>query len=185
MNRPIAIRLARLDECDEIRSLIKKSSRKLATGFYQAELVEVALQGVLGVDTQLILDGTYFAAEHDHHIVGCGGWSWRQTLFGSDAVGGRDDSALEPAQDPAKIRAFFVHPRFARQGIASMILERCESAARAYGFHHFELGATLSGVQFYQSHGYIAGASYTYECAPGFDMEVVPMMKTISALSTS
>ena len=181
MNRPITIRLATLDECDEIRSLIEISSRKLATGFYSPDLVEAALQAVLGVDTQLITDGSYFVAKHTKLIVGCGGWSWRQTLFGSDSVAGRDDGILDPVTDAAKIRAFFVHPVFARQGIGSKILHRCESEASDYGFHTFELGATLSGVQFYQARGYVAGTSYVYKCAPGFEMEIVPMTKTIMA----
>jgi len=176
----ISIRLAKLEEYSEIRSLIEMSSRKLAASFYTSELVELALQAVLGVDTQLIMDGSYFVAENEQRIVGCGGWSWRQTLFGSDAVGGRDDGVLDPAGDPAKIRAFFIHPRYTRRGIGSLILEHCEAAAKDAGFHKLELGATLSGVQFYQSHGFRAGKPYAYECAPGVGMEIVPMYKTIN-----
>ncbi|MGC2248580.1 MAG: GNAT family N-acetyltransferase [Terriglobales bacterium] len=87
-------------------------------------------------------------------IVGCGGWSRRKTLYGGDQFAGREDSPLDPAIDAAKIRAFFVHPEWARRGIGGMILEACESAARAVGFHRLEMGATLTGVPFYKAKGY-------------------------------
>ncbi|HJY36706.1 MAG TPA: GNAT family N-acetyltransferase, partial [Steroidobacteraceae bacterium] len=118
-------------------SLIARSARELSAGDYTPEQVEGALRGAFGVDTQLILDRTYFVAEADGKLVACGGWSKRRTLFGGDARSGRDAADLDPATDAAKIRAFFVDPAYARRGLGSAILERCESAARACGFRSF------------------------------------------------
>ena len=104
------------------------------------------------------MDGTYFAVEiapKRQRIVACGGWSKRKTLYGGDQYAGREDSLLDPMRDAAKIRAFFVHPDWARQGIGSLILEACENAAVAAGFTRLEMGATLSGVAFYRAKGYV------------------------------
>ena len=178
-NSNIIVRPARIDDAAEIQDLIAKSSRSLGTCYYTCELIEIALQTVLGLDTQLVQDGTYFVAESGGVIVGCGGWSRRRTLFGSDDVRGRDDALLDPAEDSAKIRAFFIHPGFARRGVGSRILELCEQEAVKAGFHSLELGATLSGADFYLSRGYVAGPPYDYECAPGMHMEIVPMSKEL------
>ncbi len=179
VNRKPKIRLAQLDECTEIQRVINLSARELAADDYTAEQIEIALRGVWGLDTQLVRDGTYFVAEIDGAIVGCGGWSWRRTLFGSDALGGRDDGPLDPATEAGKIRAFFVHPHYVRKGIGHEILERCELEAKHFGFRCLELGATLPGQRLYQSHGYIAGVGYEYECEPGKYMTIIPMRKEI------
>lgn len=173
------IRLATIDDCDVIQSLIDISARHLAADDYTAEQIETALLGVWGLDTQLVRDGTYFVAELDGIVIGCGGWSWRRTLFGSDALGSRDDRPLEAATEPAKIRAFFVLPEYARQGIGSRILEQCERAARESGFSSFQLGATLPGERLYRTHGYLSGEPYEYECLPGKFMTIIPMSKTL------
>jgi len=178
--RRLKIRPAGLAECDAIRSLINTSARTLAAGDYTIEQIEVALQGVWGLDTQLVRDGTYFVAEHDDIIAGCGGWSWRRTLFGGDALGSRDDRPLDAETEPAKIRAFFVHPNYARQGIGSRILEHCEREARSLGFRQLELGATLPGERLYRAHGYISGEPYAYECQPGKFMTIIPMSKQLA-----
>ena len=102
----------------------------------------------------MIADGTYFVAEVDGAIVACGGWSKRKTLFGADHCAGREDSLLDAAKDAAKIRAFFVHPEWARRGIGTKVLDACESAASAAGFTRFEMGATLTGVALYKARGY-------------------------------
>ena len=175
----LEIRPATLDDYDEIEALIKLSSRSLASQDYTTEQIEIALQAVLGVDTQLIRDGTYFVAESAGRIIGCGGWSRRRTLFGGDAVQGRDDQALDPKVDAAKIRAIYVHPEHARQGLGTQILKHCENAAQRHGFIRLELGATLPGQRLFQSHGYLAGQPYEYECLPGKFMTVVPMKKDL------
>ncbi|RPI77426.1 MAG: GNAT family N-acetyltransferase, partial [Desulfobacteraceae bacterium] len=111
------IRKAELNDCPEIEKLIALSARGLSAQDYTPEQIEGALQGAFGVDTQLIKDGTYFVVEAGGLLVGCGGWSKRKTLFGSDKRESRDPAELDPAIDPAKIRAFFVHPEWARKGI--------------------------------------------------------------------
>jgi GNAT superfamily N-acetyltransferase len=137
-----------------LTSLIAASVRELQAQDYTSSQLEGALASVYGVDTQLIADATYFVAEVDGIIVACGGWSKRKTLVGGDHCEGREDSLLDPARDAAKIRAFFVHPEWARRGIGTRVLEACESAAVAEGFTRFEMGATLTGVALYKARGY-------------------------------
>jgi GNAT superfamily N-acetyltransferase len=137
------------------------------------------LRGAFGVDTQLILDRTYFVAEADGKLVACGGWSKRRTLFGGDARSGRDAADLDPATDAAKIRAFFVDPAYARRGLGSAILERCESAARACGFRSFEMMATLPGARMYSRYGYSGTERVQYEMQPGLTIEFIPMRKEL------
>jgi GNAT superfamily N-acetyltransferase len=155
------IRKATAADVPRLREVIEASVRSLQAADYSPAQIECALQSVYGVDSQLIADGTYLVAEvsrpqNESEIVACGGWSRRKTLYGGDQYAAREDSLLDPARDAAKIRAFFVHPGWARRGIGSMILEACENAALAAGFTHFEMGATLSGVAFYRAKGYAA-----------------------------
>jgi GNAT superfamily N-acetyltransferase len=171
------IRPATLEDKPALESLIARSARELSRGDYTPEQVEGALRGAFGVDTALIADGTYFVVIADDRIVGCGGWSKRRTLFGSDARSGRDASELDPQVDAAKIRAFFVDPDHARRGIGRAILEHCEAAARAHGFKRFELMATLPGVRLYREHGYVGEKRIDYEVSPGLTIEFVPMTK--------
>ncbi|HTB13892.1 MAG TPA: GNAT family N-acetyltransferase [Bryobacteraceae bacterium] len=137
-----------------LTELIAASVRILQARDYSESQREGALKSVFGVDTQLIADGTYFVAEVDAIAVACGGWSKRKTLFGADHCAGREDSLLNPETDAAKIRAFFVHPEWARRGIGTRVLEACESAAIEAGFTRFEMGATLTGVALYKARGY-------------------------------
>src|ERR1700685_2935947 len=130
----LTLRQAVLVDIPALRVLIDASVRGLQAADYTPAQIEVALQSVYGVDSQLIADGTYFVVEAEGAIVGCGGWSKRKTLFGGDRWTGREDALLDPQRDAAKIRAFFVHPRWVRRGIGSMILEACEAAAAAAGF---------------------------------------------------
>lgn len=164
--RPISfiIRPAVSEDIPVLNSLIEASVRVLQAGDYTPAQIEGALKTVFGVDTQLIADGTYLLAEVASAdtvdsdavgaIAGCGGWSKRKTLFGGDRWTRRQDSLLDPAVDAAKIRAFFVHPGWARRGVGTLILEACENAARAAGFSRFEMGATLTGVPLYKARGY-------------------------------
>ena len=150
----IRIRQAVAADIPVLRELIAASVRGLQAQDYTAVQLESALKTVYGVDSQLIADGTYFAAEAEHAIVGCGGWSKRRTLYGGDQFAVREDSLLDPTRDAARIRAFFVDPAWARRGIGSLILEACETAAAAAGFTRLEMGATLTGVPFYRARGY-------------------------------
>src|SRR3979490_281349 len=131
------LRSATLGDLSALETLIALSARTLGARDYSPAQIEGALRGAFGVDTQLIRDGTYFVVQYGDQLVGCGGWSRRRTLFGGDARPDRDASELDPRQDAAKIRAFFVHPEFARRGIGESILERCEQEALAQGFTRF------------------------------------------------
>lgn len=174
-----SLRNATLQDREALQELIGRSARQLSSADYLPEQVEAALRGAFGVDSQLIRDGTYFVAECDGTIAGCGGWSYRRTLFGGDSRAERDAGELDPLIDPAKIRAFFIDPSHARKGIGSMLLGRCEAEARARGFSRVELMATLPGVRLYAARGYLAAEQIRHEVAPGIAIEFVPMSKQI------
>jgi len=173
------IRLARAEDIPALTELIQSSVRELQKDDYSAEQREAALGSVFGVDRRLIDDETYYVVASGEVLAGCGGWSRRRTLFGSDQWHGREDSLLDPAQDAAKIRAFFVHPDFARQGVASMILHACEAAAEEYGFTHLEMGATLTGVPFYLSRGYVEGERLEAALPGGMHLPIIRMTRSI------
>lgn len=173
------LRVATISDKPLLVELIARSIRRLGTGDYRSEQIEAALKGAFGVDTQLIEDGSYFVAEADSRLVGCGGWSWRRTLFGGDAHRGRDAAALDPAVDAAKIRAFFIDPDYSRRGIGSTILAHCEQAARARGFSRCELMATLPGVRLYQTFGYQGGTMIHHPLGDDITIQFVPMSKTL------
>lgn len=174
----LTIRKATLGEREVLQELIARSARGLSAD-YRPEQVEGALQGTFGVDSQLIIDGTYFVVEDGGVIVGCGGWSFRKTLFGGDKRAQRDAAELDPRTDAAKIRAFFVDPAHARRGIGTMLLEKCESEARSRGFSRIELMSTLPGIRLYSARGYAGVQQVTYEMAPGVVIEFLPMSKCI------
>jgi len=174
-----SIRPARADDIPILTELIRSSVRELQKGEYSEEQREAALGSVFGVDRRLIEDGTYYVVESGEALAGCGGWSRRRTLFGSDQWHGREDSLLDPAQDAAKIRAFFVHPDFARRGVASMILDACEAAAKQHGFTRLEMGATLTGVPFYRSRGYVEVERMEASLPAGGRLAIVKMSKTL------
>ncbi len=150
----LRIRPATMSEVPTLEALIAASVRGLSGGFYSSAQIESALIHVFGVDTQLIADGTYFVAELDEQIVGCGGWSKRKTLFGGDQTKSGADNLLDPKVDAARIRAFFIHPDFARRGIGKQLIEACETAAHNAGFRRLEMGATLPGEPMYAAVGY-------------------------------
>jgi len=177
------LRIAVMEDVAALRALIDASVRGLQTEDYSPRQIEGALASVYGVDTQLIADGTYFAVENRETvppvIVGCGGWSRRKTLFGGDQWRGREDALLNPAEDAAKIRAFFVHPHHVRRGIGTLILEACEEAATAEGFRRLEMGATLTGVPLYLAHGYIEIEPQEVPLANGEGLPIIRMEKKI------
>jgi GNAT superfamily N-acetyltransferase len=171
------LRPATFADLPAIGALIAASARELSRGDYTPEQVEGALRGAFGTDTQLIRDGSYFVIEAEGRLAGCGGWSRRRTLFGSDARADRDATELDPARDAAKIRAFFIHPDFARRGLGTWMLERCEQDAMAHGFTRFELMATLPGVRLYAARGYLPGERIDWPIEPGLSIPFVPMSK--------
>src|SRR5215217_7526904 len=171
------IRAATMDDREEIKQLIAQSARHLSREHYDDTQIEAAIVTVFGVDTDLIEDGTYFVAESDGMLVGCGGWSRRKTLFGGDQYSSRDTGYLDPESEPAKIRAFFIHPEHARKGIARAILSKCESEARAEGFRALQLMATLPGIEFYKSCGFVPTGNLDLELTDGVKLELVPMRK--------
>lgn len=169
-----------------IAELIAESARGLCGDDYSAAQIESALRtGVFGVDSTLIADGTYYVVAVQDRLVGGGGWSKRRTLFGGDRFAGRDAEMLDPRSEPAKIRAFFVHPDRARQGIGRQILERCESDARANGFGSLEMMATLTGVRMYRALGYDVAERVRHEMDDGVSIEFVRMRKELGRPSSN
>ena len=150
----LRLRPATAADVPRLRAHIEESARGLSAGYYTPAQVEGALRHVFGVDTQLVADGTYLVIEADGEIAAAGGWSMRRTLHGGDQARTRDDARLDPATDPARIRAFFVRPAWARQGLARRLFEACEAAAAAAGFTSFELMATMPGVPLYSALGF-------------------------------
>jgi GNAT superfamily N-acetyltransferase len=188
----IRLRLAVPEDVPVLRKLIEASVRGLQTEDYTPAQIEGALETVFGVDSQLIADGTYIVAEapaaanaggkpagtkSNWTIVGCGGWSKRKTLYGSDHWTGREDALLDPQRDAAKIRAFFIHPDCSRQGVGSKILQACEDAAHAAGFTRYEMGATLTGAKLFGAKGYLPVKPIWISLNNGETLEVIHMEK--------
>ncbi|MGC1422169.1 MAG: GNAT family N-acetyltransferase [Terracidiphilus sp.] len=199
MDTAFELRLATEEDVPALHGLIEASVRGLCAGSpttgpgrwgaeafaYTEAQIEGALGIVLGLDTQLIRDQTYFIAEvldqnakAATRLAGCGGWSKRKTLFGADHGPGRKLELLDPAVDAAKVRAIFVHPEFARQGLGSLILATVEDAARARGFTRFEMGSTLTGVPLYRLKGYVETARIAVPLKNGETLPVVKMVKS-------
>jgi GNAT superfamily N-acetyltransferase len=176
-NVDFSIRLAREDDIQTLEVLIPLSVRVLQCSFYSAAQMEAALGPVFGVDRQLIDDGTYFIVERSSQIVGCGGWSRRRAVFGGDRAREGEDAELDPALDAARIRAFFVHPDWARRGIGRSILSVSESALYAAGFRNAVLVATLSGEPLYASFGYSVAERYEVPLSGVLTLPVVRMVK--------
>jgi GNAT superfamily N-acetyltransferase len=177
------IRLAHEDDIPALHHVIEASVRGLQTADYTPAQIAGALGTVLGLDTQLIRDQTYFLVEAaniygQQTLAGCGGWSKRKTLFGSDHASTREPDLLDPITDAAKVRAIFVHPDFARQGLGSLILAHVESAAAAAGFRHFEMGSTLTGVPLYTLKGYAAIERIAVPLQNGEALPIVKMIKS-------
>ncbi|MGA2251405.1 GNAT family N-acetyltransferase [Terracidiphilus sp.] len=174
------LRLATSSDIPALHALIEASVHGLHAKDYTPSQIEGALGTVLGIDTQLITDQTYFIAElsKENRIAACGGWSKRKTLFGADRGPGREPELLNPATDAAKVRAIFVHPDFARRGLGSLILATVEKAARAAGFHHFEMGSTLTGIPLYTLKGYVEVERIKVPLWNGDALPIVKMVKS-------
>ncbi|HKV93340.1 MAG TPA: GNAT family N-acetyltransferase [Candidatus Angelobacter sp.] len=187
----VKIRVAATADIPALRELIQLSVRRLQAHDYSPEQMEAALRSVFGVDSQLIADGTYLVAEaalsRDSSalmksqtgsvLAGCGGWSKRKTLYGGDRWRDREDDLLDPRRDAAKIRAFFIHPDWARRGIGTRILDACEAAAMAAGFSRFEMGATLTGAKLFRERGYVPLQKIDLALENGITLPIIHMEK--------
>jgi GNAT superfamily N-acetyltransferase len=173
----LEIRTARLEELEALHTLMELAIGGLLKPFLnEAEIA--SSRTIMGLDTQLVKDGTYFVVEENGALAGCGGWSRRATLYGGDVSPGRDPALLDPAMDPARVRAMYTHPAFVRRGVGRMILARCEEAARAEGFTRAELVATMAGRPLYLAWGYQTVERFTDDRggAP------VPLARMVKAL---
>jgi predicted N-acetyltransferase YhbS len=177
----VKVRLATRNDVPALRELIRESVTTLSAQAYTPSQIASALAHVCGVDSQLIADKTYYVAEVGQRVVGSGGWSKRTTMFGGDqSKSGLNDSLLDPASAAARIRAFYVHPDWARKGIASLILTKCEAAARRAGFASVELVATLPGEPLYSARGYKKAEPMQIETPNGLPLPAFRMTKTLA-----
>ena len=176
-SREWSLRLARESDAPALAALIPLSVRALQAPYYSAAQMEAALGPVFGVDRQLIRDGTYFVAEQNGLLIGCGGWSKRCSLYGGDESRAEADNELDPAKDAARIRAFFVHPGWARLGIGRGLMAACERAVQEAGFRRVDIVATLAGEPLYASCGCQVVERYEIAMTGGLRLPVVRMTK--------
>ena len=176
-----SIECAGLEHVACLNKMIPGSARALSSSFYSEAQIEGAIREIFGIDTQLVLDGTYFIARDGETIVGCGGWSRRRTLYGGDQMKALEDDLLDPATEPARIRAFFVHPEWGRRGIGSALMRWCENAAFVNGFSALALVATLPGEQLYTRLGYQVRKRYEHVLSCGLKFPLVSMEKKLSS----
>ena len=175
---PFTHRLAELDDVPALRALMNAAISELLKPFLNEAEVRASFN-VMGLDTQLIRDGTYFCIEGDGVIVGCGGWSRRATLFGGDHSAGRDAALLDPSTEPARVRAMYTHPLYVRRGVGRLILKLCEEAAAKEGFSRTELAATLAGEPLYRAYGYVEIERFTADTPSGVRVPLIRMGKPI------
>lgn len=175
----ITIRVATSNDIPVLKQLIPESARELSKNYYTAQQTESAIRYIFGVDTQLIADKTYYVAEAGGQIVGCGGWSKRKTMFGGDQMKAVQDPMLDPQVDAGRIRAFFIHPGWARKGIGRRIIQACEDAARADGFTRMELVATMPGEPLYAAMGYEVTRRFDQPMADGTTLPLAHMKKQL------
>jgi GNAT superfamily N-acetyltransferase len=174
------LRLALEADLPAIETLMTESIRRLQAPFLSPSAIEASFS-IMGLDTQLVADRTYFAVEaRGGRLAGCGGWSRRATLFGGDHSSGRDPALLDPASEPARVRAMYTHPDFARRGVGRMILDACEQACAAEGFAACELAATLAGEPLYIACGYREVERFRAATPAGVEVPLVRMRKTLA-----
>lgn len=176
------IRLATFDDIPALERLIEESVRALGASYYSPQQIESSLAHIFGVDTQLIADGTYFVVEAEGQIAGCGGWSKRKTLYGGDRMKRGEDDLLDPKIEASRIRAFFIHPNFARRGIGRMLLASCGKAASQAGFTAMELGATLPGEPLYTACGFHIIERIEETLPDGVTVPIIRMGKSIISI---
>ena len=177
MTQTLHIRPAAREDIPALKRVMDRAIRELLPAFLPAEQV-LASQEVMGLDTQLIEDGTYYVVAGDV-IAGCGGWSRRATLFGGDHSAGRDAALVDPATDPARVRAMYTDPGFVRRGVGRLILETCEAKAKAEGFSRCEMAATMAGEPLYAACGYKRIEPFEAETSNGVKVPLVRMGKSI------
>ena len=176
-----SVRVATMSDVPALQELISSSVRGLSGGYYNTAQIDAALTKVFGVDSQLIADGTYYVIDGPLGPVAAGGWSARRTLYGGDQLKGAIDPLLDPLTAPARIRAFFVHPDFARRGLATRLYSACAHAAHAAGFRQFELMATLPGEPLYAALGFTVVEQVTLQLAADVDLTLARMVRHIDA----
>ena len=160
MGTPLQHRLARREDVPALKELMDAAIGILQKPFLSEAQISSS-RAIMGLDTQLIKDETYFIVEIEGQLAGCGGWSRRATLYGGDSSPGRDAALLDPFKDAARVRAMYTHPSFTRRGVGRLILSLCEDAAKSEGFRRIELGATMAGEPLYQTCGYQPGELFT------------------------
>jgi N-acetylglutamate synthase-like GNAT family acetyltransferase len=173
------LRPAHAADVPALRALIARSALALSVGFYTQEQAEAVTHEVFGVDSQLIVDGSYYVIETDGAIVACGGWGKRSTSFGGDQAKSAPERLLDPANEAARIRAFFVDPAWARRGLGSMLMTHCAAQAAAAGFQQLELVATMPGVPLYRALGFIEVEPFDLPLARGLRVPVVRMRRAV------
>jgi GNAT superfamily N-acetyltransferase len=171
-------RLARLEDVPVLKPLMDAAISELLKQVLTPEQVQASFS-VMGLDTQLIKDGTYFVIEADGRIAGCGGWSRRATLFGGDHSAGREARLLDPQTEAARVRAMYTHPDFTRRGIGRVVLDLCEAAAAREGFRDVELAATMAGLPLYRACGYLDIESFDADTPSGVKVPLVRMGKSL------
>lgn len=177
-NPALTSRLATREDIPVLVHLMQAAIEELQKGFLNDAQIRSS-HAIMGLDQQLIDDGTYFAVEIDGRLAGCGGWSRRATLYGGDHSAGRDSALLDPARDPAKVRAMYTHPSFIRRGVGRLILSLCEQAAAAEGFSRLELMSTRSGQPLYTAAGF-EPLEDVVDATGGVPLPLVRMGKTIT-----
>lgn len=171
-------RLARAEDMPTLSALMDRAIGELLSAFLPPEGVAASFE-IMGLDTQLIADGTYFVVGDGAEIAGCGGWSRRATLFGGDHSAGRNAALLDPAMDAARVRAMYTHPDHARKGVGRLILAACEAAARAEGFRRVEMAATKGGEPLYRACGYEVIEPFEAVTSTGYRVPLLRMGKRL------
>jgi GNAT superfamily N-acetyltransferase len=177
----LPLRRACAEDLAPIEALIARSARELSVGFYNDTQVASLLRYVFGADTQLIRDGTYYVIEAGSGaLAAAGGWSRRRTLYGADRMKGAEDPLLDAAGEPARIRAFFVHPDWARRGLGRRLYRECEAAARAAGFRRLALVATMPGEPLYRALGFELDERFVLTLPDGVEVPVARMSRSVT-----
>jgi GNAT superfamily N-acetyltransferase len=176
----LTTRLATADDIPAVAGLVEAAVRGISPSAYGPQQIESGLRYIFGLDTQqLIADGTYYVAEAEGQLIGAGGWSRRATLYRGEQAGAGQEQLLDPARDAARIRAFYVHPRWARRGVGRRLLMRCEAAAHAAGFSRLELMATLPGAPLYTAGGFVATRPVEVKMPDGVTLPCIHMAKAL------
>jgi len=179
MTDQIRFRLATLEDVPALQDLIARSARGLSEPYYTREQTEAAIRDVFGVDSQLFHDETYYLSEREGTPIACGGWSRRRSLYGGDKNRTGPDPALDPAHEPARLRALFVDPSAARLGLGRRLVEICAAAAHDWGFRALELASTLPGVPLYRATGFVEVEPFDLELSCGVRLPLIRMRREL------